>query len=306
MAERVGQKIKMLSIDELLGVPEEKGVTEIEVAKITGFKNHPYKVIDDDKMHELVESVMMNGVLTPVIVRPVGEDSYEMISGHRRLFAVNQIGLEKIPAIVKEYTDDEAVLAMVDSNLQREEILPSEKAFAYKMRYEAMRRSVGRPKKYSQVGRISSQTDIVLAEEVGESRNQLHRYLRLTELIPSILDLVDKKALALVTAVEISYLSSEVQEMLYAYMMENDICKAFQIYALREYLKNNETITKQELIRILNENAPKDESNRFQQLTITKKQLKEFFPVYYTRSQMEKILFELLAQWKKENIEAEE
>lgn len=306
MAERVGQKIKMLSIDELLGVPEEKGVTEIEVAKITGFKNHPFKVIDDDKMHELVESVMMNGVLTPVIVRPVGEDSYEMISGHRRLFAVNQIGLEKIPAIVKEYTDDEAVLAMVDSNLQREEILPSEKAFAYKMRYEAMRRSVGRPKKYSQVGRISSQTDIVLAEEVGESRNQLHRYLRLTELIPSILDLVDKKALALVTAVEISYLSSEVQEMLYAYMMENDICKAFQIYALREYLKNNETITKQELIRILNENAPKDERNRFQQLTITKKQLKEFFPVYYTRSQMEKILFELLAQWKKENIEAEE
>lgn len=306
MAERVGQKIKMLSIDELLGVPEEKGVTEIEVAKITGFKNHPFKVIDDDKMHELVESVMMNGVLTPVIVRPVGEDSYEMISGHRRLFAVNQIGLEKIPAIVKEYTDDEAVLAMVDSNLQREEILPSEKAFAYKMRYEAMRRSVGRPKKYSQVGRISSQTDIVLAEEVGESRNQLHRYLRLTELIPSILDLVDKKALALVTAVEISYLSSEVQEMLYAYMMENDICKAFQIYALREYLKNNENITKQELIRILNENAPKDESNRFQQLTITKKQLKEFFPVYYTRSQMEKILFELLAQWKKENIEAEE
>lgn len=306
MAERVGQKIKMLSIDELLGVQEEKGVTEIEVAKITGFKNHPFKVIDDDKMHELVESVMMNGVLTPVIVRPVGEDSYEMISGHRRLFAVNQIDLEKIPAIVKEYTDDEAVLAMVDSNLQREEIPPSEKAFAYKMRYEAMRRSVGRPKKYSQVGRISSQTDIVLAEEVGESRNQLHRYLRLTELIPSILDLVDKKALALVTAVEISYLSSEVQEMLYAYMMENDICKAFQIYALREYLKNNETITKQELIRILNENAPKDESNRFQQLTITKKQLKEFFPVYYTRSQMEKILFELLAQWKKENIEAEE
>lgn len=307
MAERVGQKIKMLSIDELLGVPEEKGVTEIEVAKIMGFKNHPFKVIDDDKMHELVESVMMNGVLTPVIVRPVGEDSYEMISGHRRLFAVNQIGLEKIPAIVKEYTDDEAVLAMVDSNLQREEILPSEKAFAYKMRYEAMRRKAGRPFKNnsSQVGR-NYQTDIVLAEEVGESRNQLHRYLRLTQLIPSILDLVDKKALAIVTAVEISFLEAEVQEMLYAYMLENDICKAFQIYALREYLKNNETITKQEMIRILNENAPKDESNRFQQLTITKKQLKEFFPVYYTRSQMEKILFELLAQWKKENIEAEE
>ena len=306
MAERVGQKIKMLSIDELLGVPEEKGVTEIEVAKIMGFKNHPFKVIDDDKMHELVESVMMNGVLTPVIVRPVGEDSYEMISGHRRLFAVNQIGLEKIPAIVKEYTDDEAVLAMVDSNLQREEILPSEKAFAYKMRYDAMKRQGKRNDlTSSQLGKKLWANE-QLAKEVGESRNQVHRFMRLTEVIPSILDLVDKKAMAIVTAVEVSYLSPEVQEMLYAYMMENDICKAFQIYALREYLKTNETITKQELIRILNENAPKDESNRFQQLTITKKQLKEFFPVYYTRSQMEKILFELLAQWKKENIEAEE
>lgn len=307
MAKRVGQNIKLTSIDELLGVPEEKGVTEIEVSKIRGFKDHPFKVIDDDKMHELVESVMMNGVLTPVIVRLVEDGFYEMISGHRRLFAVNQIGLEKIPAIVKEYSDDEAVLAMVDSNLQREEILPSEKAFAYKMRYEAMRRRAGRPFKNnsSQVGR-NYQTDIVLAEEVGESRNQLHRYLRLTELIPSILDLVDKKALAMVTAVEVSFLPQEVQEMLYEYMLQNDICKAFQIYALRDYLKNNETITKMELIRILNENAPKDESNRFQQLTITKKKLKEYFPVFYTKSQMEKVLFELLEQWKKENVEAEE
>ena len=307
MAKRVGQNIKLTSIDELLGVPEEKGVTEIEVSKIRGFRDHPFKVIDDDKMHELVESVMMNGVLTPVIVRPVEDGFYEMISGHRRLFAVNQIGLEKIPAIVKEYSDDEAVLAMVDSNLQREEILPSEKAFAYKMRYEAMRRKAGRPNKNnsSLIGR-NYQTDIVLAEEVGESRNQVHRFLRLTQLIPSILDLIDKKTLAIVTGVEISFLKPEVQEMLYEYMLENDICKAFQIYAVRDYLKTNDTITRQELIRILNENAPKDESNRFQQLTITKKKLKEYFPVYYTKPQMEKVLFDLLTQWKKENVETEE
>lgn len=307
MAKRVGQNIKLTSIDELLGVPEEKGVTEIEVSKIRGFRDHPFKVIDDDKMHELVESVMMNGVLTPVIVRPVEDGFYEMISGHRRLFAVNQIGLEKIPAIVKEYSDDEAVLAMVDSNLQREEILPSEKAFAYKMRYEAMRRKAGRPNKNnsSLIGR-NYQTDIVLAEEVGESRNQVHRFLRLTQLIPSIFDLIDKKTLAIVTGVEISFLKPEVQEMLYEYMLENDICKAFQIYAVRDYLKTNDTITRQELIRILNENAPKDESNRFQQLTITKKKLKEYFPVYYTKSQMEKVLFDLLTQWKKENVETEE
>lgn len=211
MAKRVGQNIKLTSIDELLGVPEEKGVTEIEVSKIRGFRDHPFKVIDDDKIHELVESVMMNGVLTPVIVRPVEDGFYEMISGHRRLFAVNQIGLEKIPAIVKEYSDDEAVLAMVDSNLQREEILPSEKAFAYKMRYEAMRRKAGRPNKNnsSLIGR-NYQTDIVLAEEVGESRNQVHRFLRLTQLIPSIFDLIDKKTLAIVTGVEISFLKPEV------------------------------------------------------------------------------------------------
>lgn len=306
MAKRVGQNIKLTSIDELLGVPEEKGVTEIEVSKIRGFRDHPFKVIDDDKMHELVESVMMNGVLTPVIVRPVEDGFYEMISGHRRLFAVNQIGLEKIPAIVKEYSDDEAVLAMVDSNLQREEILPSEKAFAYKMRYEAMKRQGKRNDlTSSQLGK-KLWADEKLAADVGESRNQVHRFLRLAELIPSILDLVDRKVLAIVTAVEISYLSPEVQEMLYDYMIENDICKAFQLYAVREYLKDHESITKMELIRILNENAPKDESNRFQQLTITKKKLKEYFPVFYTKSQMEKVLFELLAQWKKENVEAEE
>ena len=241
------------------------------------------------------------------IVRPFDDDFYEMISGHRRLFAVNQIGLEKIPAVVKEYSDDEAVLAMVDSNLQREEILPSEKAFAYKMRYEAMRRRAGRPFKNnsSQVGR-NYQTDIVLADEVGESRNQIHRYLRLTELIPSILDLVDKGVLAMVTAVEISFLEKDVQEMLYTYMLENGICKAFQIYALRDYLKMNETITRQELIRILNENAPKDAGNTFQKLTITTTKLKEFFPVYYTKSQMENVLYKLLEEWKKENVKQEE
>ena len=302
MPKRVGQKIKMTSIDELLCVPSVSGCDEIEVERIRPFKDHPFKVVDDDKMHELVESIMMNGVLVPVTVRPIDDGAYEMISGHRRLYAVKEIGLEKIPAIIKNYDDDEAILAMVDSNLQREEILPSEKAFAYKMRYEAMRRKAGRPSKNnsSRVGR-NFQTDIVLAEEVGESRCQLHRYLRITELIPPLLDLVDKKALALATAVEVSFLDTKVQEMLYAYMLENDICKTFQIFALRDYLKEHETITKMELIRILNENAPINENNRFQKITITRERLKDFFPVFYTKSQMETVLFQLLTEWKKQN-----
>lgn len=241
----------------------------------------------------------------PVIVRPTEDDEYEMISGHRRLFAVNQIGLERIPAIIKGYDDDEAILAMVDSNLQREEILPSEKAFAYKMKYDAMRRQGQRNDlTSSQIGK-KLWADQELAKEVGESRGQIHRYLRLVELIPQLLDLVDKKDLALATAVEISFIEPKIQEMLYAYMQENDICKTFQIFALRDYLKENGTITKMELIRILNENAPKNEDNRFQKITLTKNKLREFFPVFYTKSQMENVLFKLLEDWKKENAETE-
>ena len=306
MPKRVGQKIKMTSIDELLCVPSVSGCDEIEVARIRPFKDHPFKVVDDDKMHELVESIMMNGVLVPVTVRPIEDGAYEMISGHRRLYAVKEIGLEKIPAIVKNYDDDEAILAMVDSNLQREEILPSEKAFAYKMRYEAMRRQGQRNDLTSSRFGKKLWADQELAKEVGESRGQIHRYLRLVELIPQLLDLVDKKALAIATAVEISFLDTKIQEMLYEYMLENDICKTFQIFALRDYLKENDDITKMELIRILNENAPINENNRFQKITITKERLKDYFPVFYTKSQMEKVLFQLLDEWKKQNIQSED
>ncbi len=302
--KRVGQKINLTSVDELLCVPKVEGAIEIEVDKIRPFKDHPFKVLDDDKMHELVESIMLNGVLTPVIVRKNENDEYEMISGHRRLFAVKQIGLDKIPAIIKRYSDDDAILAMVDSNLQREEILPSEKAFAYKMRYDAMRRKAGRPSKNSsQFGTNSPEgrADEELAKEVGESRNQVHRYMRLTEVIPEILDLVDTKVLALVVAVEISYLPEKVQKWLFEYMKENGACKAYQIYALRGYLKENENITKMDTIRILNENLPKDESNRFQRIELTKPKLLQYFPQFYTKPQMENVIFSLLEQWKKEN-----
>ncbi len=287
--------------DGFIDASEKEECLLIEVIKIQEFKEYPFKIVDDDKMHELVESIMLNGVLTPVIVRKKENDKYEMISGHRRLFAARQIGLENIPARIKRYSDDEAILAMVESCLVREEILPSEKAFAYKMKYDAMRR-LGRDKEsLSSKNEKRQWANVQLAKEVGESRNQIHRYLRLVYVIPSILDLVDKKALALMTAVEISYLSPEVQEMLYAYMLENDICKSFQIYALRDYFKDHDTITKMEMIRILNENAPFNENNRFQKIIITREKLKEYFPVFYTKSQMEKVLFDLLGEWKKMN-----
>ncbi len=147
MKNRSGEKIKLTSIDELLGVVNEESAMEIEIDKIHPFAGHPFKVIDDEKMQDLIDSIQENGVLTPVLIRPDNHDGYEMISGHRRMHAAQLAGLVTIPAIVREMTDDDAVIAMVDANIQREELLPSEKAFAYKMKLEAMKRQAGRPSK---------------------------------------------------------------------------------------------------------------------------------------------------------------
>ena len=188
MAGRVAGKIKLQSVDELLGVPEIAGTQEIEIGRIHSFPNHPFKVLDDDKMETLVDSIRENGILNPVIVRPDQTGDYEMISGHRRLHAAGIMGLVKIPAIVKEMSDDEAIIKMVDANIQREEILPSEKAFAYKMKLAAMKRQGCRynltsgqnDQKLS--GSVSRD---ILADQVGESSKQIQRYIRLTELIPA-------------------------------------------------------------------------------------------------------------------------
>ena len=149
--QRPGEKVQLLTVDELLGVPNEEATTEIRIDEIDGFNGHPFKVLDDDKMDDLVKSIKLNGILTPVLVRPQPDDRYEMISGHRRLHAAQLVGLEAVPAIVRELDDDDATIIMVDANLQREEILPSEKAFAYRMRYEAVKRKAGRPGKSGKV-----------------------------------------------------------------------------------------------------------------------------------------------------------
>lgn len=198
MKSKSAEKIKMPSIDELLGVSGEESATDIEISRIHSFVNHPFKVLDDDKMDDLVESIKQNGVLTPVLVRPDKNNSYEMISGHRRMHAAIKAGLETIPAIVRDMEDDEAIVIMVDANIQREELLPSEKAFAYKMKMDAMKRQGARndiaDSTYTQNG-WRSETAAVIGQQVGESKNQVRRYIRLTELIPDLLDYVDKKRL---------------------------------------------------------------------------------------------------------------
>lgn len=191
MASRAGQKIKLTSIDELLCVPETEGTIDLDARAIYPFENHPFKVIDDEKMDELVESIKTNGVLTPVLVRPDDEGIYEMISGHRRLYAAKRAGLFRIPAIVKEMTNDDAVIAMVDANVQREEVLPSEKAFAYRMKLEAIKRQGACTDLTSPQNGAKLVAADVVGQSMGVSGTQVSRMVRLTELIHPLLNMVD-------------------------------------------------------------------------------------------------------------------
>lgn len=296
--QRPGEKIKMMSVDELLGVPSGDPVENLDVTMIYSFKDHPFKVIEDEKMEELIESIRWNGVLTPVTVRPIGHNKYEMISGHRRLYAVEKIGLDFIPAYVKEMSDDEAVIAMVDSNIQREEILPSEKAFAYRMRYEAMKRQGKRNDlTSSQVGK-KFWADELLAQQVGESKNNVHRYIRLTEVIPELLDMIDRGNVAVQTGVDISYIDEKIQKWLYEYLKDNGVLKSYQVAALREELNRMENITHQDVIAILNGNQP--DRKPAMRVNFTSNQLRKYFPAYYTADEAKKVIEQLLTQWKKD------
>ena len=298
MKTRTGQKLKLTTVEELLGVPASESSTEIDIDMIHMFKNHPFKVLDDEKMSDLVESIRVNGILSPVLVRPDGEDSYEMISGHRRMHAAKIVGLTMIPAIVREMSDDEAIVYMVDSNIQREELLPSEKAFAYKMKMDAVKRGAGRPSKENSCQNGTNyRADYELSNQVGESARTIQRFIRLTELIPELLDMVDSKRLQFTAGVEISYIDKEIQQWICEYIHENGNVKQNQIVILRQELLNG-AITQRQLIDILNENAigriPK------KKVTLSEKKLSQYFPPHYTSAEMEKVIVELLTNWKEQ------
>ena len=291
---RTGQKLKLTSVEELLGVPATESSTEIDIHMIHDFKDHPFKVLDDDKMDDLLESIRVNGVLSPVLVRPDGEDSYEMISGHRRMHAAKIVGLTMIPAIVRDLTDDEAIVYMVDSNIQREELLPSEKAFAFKMKMEALRHQ-GTSRLH--VGKSGIESAEIVGEGSGLGGRQVQRYIRLTELIPELLDLVDSKRLQFTAGVEISYINKEVQKWICEYIHENGNVNQKQIALLRQELSNG-AITQSQLIDILNESAtgriPK------KKVTLSEKKLQKYFPPHYSSADMEKVIENLLIQWKEQ------
>ncbi len=221
-------KTNLILFDDLFQTDESREdlkrekLSEIPISLIQDFPDHPYQVRDDEDMDLLIDSIKSRGLIQPILVRPIEDSKYEMVSGHRRKRAFELIGIEKIPARVQELTRDEAILSMVDSNLQREEILPSEKAFAYKMRLEAMKRQGERTDLTSSPVGTKLRTDKQMELETGDSRNQIHRYIRLTHLIKPILNLVDEKLIGMRPAVEISYLSEEQQKWLYEAIEYND------------------------------------------------------------------------------------
>ena len=272
--------------------------TEMLLSDLHPFEGHPFKVLDDELMEQTVESIKQIGVVSPLIVRPDPEGGYEILSGHHRLHAAQLAGLETVPVIVKEMDDDAAIIFMVDSNLQRENILPSERAFSYKMKLEAMKHQAGRPPKENDsqlgnnFGKLSSEE---MAEELGTSKNQIFRYIRLTNLITEILDMVDEKKIAFNPAVELSYLKpSEQKEFLEAMDYAQASPSLSQAQRLKK-LSQEGGCTLDAMCEVMNE-IKKDELDH---VTIKNEVLRKYFPKSYTPKQMQDTIIRLLEKWQR-------
>ena len=295
----IASKIQITSFDDLFNptTPDEteegKGqIREIPLADLHEFRNHPFKILDDDKMAEMVDSIRQYGVLVPGIVRERAEGGYEIVAGHRRKHASELAGKETMPVIVQELDDDEATIIMVDSNIQREELLPSEKAWAYKLKLEALKHQGTRTDLTSaQVGQKSWAVNQV-AEESGDSRVQVQRYIRLTELLQELMDMVDAKKLALNPAYELSFLTKEEQAILLEVIRgENISISLLQAGQLKKLSQEN-NLTEETVLDLLCEKkaAPI-------KITLQEKKIRKYFPPAYTQQQVEDVIFELLEQW---------
>ena len=270
---------EMFSTEESRQEQKREQVQQIPIEELFPFKEHPFKVLDDEAMQRTVESVAQYGVLAPLIARPRPEGGYEIISGHRRQHAAELAGLDTLPVIVRQMSDDAAILLMVDSNLQRESILPSERAFAYKMKLDAMKRTSGRPSKenVSQIG-TQKRSDQIMAEELGESRNQIQRFIRLTNLIPELLDLVDEKKISFNPAVELSYLDEAQQRDFLQAMDETQNAPSLSQAQRMKKLAQEGKLTYEAAFAIMGE-VKKDELDK---VVIKNDTLKKYFPRSYT------------------------
>ena len=304
------KNIRLTSVDELFSTEESREdaqrekVVEIALSLLHPFQNHPFQVRDDQAMQETADSIREYGVLVPAIARPDPNGGYELIAGHRRYRASQLAGKETMPVIIRELDDDAATIIMVDSNLQRETLLPSERAFAYKMKLEAMKRQAGRPSKNSaQLGRNfdGKESREILAEQVGQSRNQISRYIRLTELIPELLELVDERKIALNPAYELSFLKKEEQiNLLDAMESEQTTPSLSQAQRLKKF--SQEGHLSLDVMRAILSEEKKSEVDR---VTLTSDTLRKYFPKSYTPQRMQDTIIKLLEQWQRRQKEQE-
>ena len=288
----------IFSTEESRQEQQREQVQQISIGELYPFKNHPFKVLDDESMQRTVESVEQYGVLSPLIARPRPEGGYEIISGHRRQHAAQLAGLDTLPVIVRNMDDDAAVLLMVDSNLQRESILPSERAFAYKMKLEAMKHQAGRPTQdnYSQVGNnFGALSSEEMAEELGTSKNQIFRYIRLTNLIPELLDIVDEKKIAFNPAVELSYLDEAQQRDFLEAMSDTQNAPSLSQAQRLKKLAQEGHFSYDVAFAVMGEEK-KDELDK---VVIKNDTLRKYFPRSYTPKQMEDTIIKLLEQWQR-------
>ena len=302
------KNVKLTSVDDLFSTEESRAteqrekVMEIPLSELRPFKDHPFKVLDDERMLDTVESVKQYGVLSPALARPHPEGGYELVSGHRRHRAAELAGLDTLPTIIRNLDDDEATIIMVDSNLQRETVLPSERAWAYRMKLDAMRHQGARTDlTSSQVGMRLQALDIV-GQQAGDSRNQVHRYIRLTELIRPLLDMVDERKIAFNPAVELSYLKPDEQNMLMDAMESEQATPSLsQAQRLKKFSQAG-NLTRESMLAIMSEEKKSD----LDRLTFNTDTLRKYFPKSYTPQQMESTILKLLETWARKRQKEQE
>ena len=294
------KNIVLKSVDDIFQTEENRAdaqrerVQEIPLDQLKPFRNHPFKVRDDQRMLDTVDSIREYGVLVPAIVRPDPEGGYELISGHRRKRGCEMAGLQTMPVIIRDLDDDAAVLVMVDSNIQREELLPSERAFAYKMKLEALKHQGARSDLTSSQLGTKLRADELLAQQAGESRNQVQRFIRLTELISELLDMVDERKLAFNPAVEVSYLKRDEQRMLLEAMdAEQTTPSLSQAQRLKKFSQEGR-LTEEAMSAIMSE----EKKSEMDKVTLRSDTLYKYFPKSYTPKQMEQTIIRLLDVWK--------
>ena len=297
------KNIKLNTVDDLFSTEESRQdanrekVIEIPLVELYPFKHHPFKVVDDERMLDTADSIREYGVLVPAIARPREEGGYELVAGHRRKRGCELAGLETMPVIVRDLDDDAAVLVMVDSNIQRESLLPSERAFAYRMKLEAIERVKGRPKNVGQVvpDYFGKRTTEIIADGTGESYKQVQRFIRLTELIPELLDMVDNRKIAFNPAVELSYLKPHEQTMLLDAMDSEQATPSLsQAQRLKQFSRDGK-LTEESMLAIMSEEKKSD----LDRVTLNTTTLRKYFPKSYTPQKMEQVILKLLESWSR-------